>query len=273
MYGSYLLFLVLFPAVGSAPHGIRQHTCPNASFHCPTHNTCCPHADGSYGCVTSEAGNGTAQCCLGASGLACPTGYQCTAYRTHATACVSPSGPLPDPVLSAEWPYPEGMAGWQLPYPTCQALTGPEPVFQMPLVGGLGFPYYSNVGALGSAGAAATAAGVRSADVEVALIVQHGANRNADDYFCSGLRAASLQTVVAASAVAVIAPRFMEPADAPPLHTAWWNGTFPAGCWRAGGETDPAASTTAATISSFAVLDQIVQVSLQCQSVEFGDRG
>ena len=45
------------------------------------------------------------------------------------------------------------------------------------------FRYYSNIGELGSSG---------NEDIEIAMVVQHGAARNADDYYCSGVEAAKL---------------------------------------------------------------------------------
>ena len=52
----------------------------------------------------------------------------------------------------------------------------------------------------------------------------------------------------------------MEPVDNPPSGVVWWNGTFPVGYWRAGAESDPRADPSGGrTVSSFAVLDEIVQ--------------
>ena len=214
--------------------------------------------------------------------LACPTGYMCAPHGQFAAACVSPNGTSPDPMLSDAWPYPMGMAGWQLAYKACPAFDGPPPLFRLPLgaaAGGLFFPYYSTLGELGAvhakkgegeegeggaeggASVPARAAAVSAKDVEVVMIVQHGASRNADDYFCSGVKAAALQTSVSPSVVGVIAPRFMEPQDAPPANTTWWNGTFPFGYWRAGAESDPrAAQDGKTTVSSFAILDRIIDL-------------
>ena len=226
----------------------------DGAYSCPDENTCCRRSDGTYGCVPSEAGIGDAVCCAGGL-LACPANYTCA---PQTKTCVSPAGAQPDPVLSSEWPYPMGMAGWQLAYRPCPAFHGPPPSHSLSLAAAgardLTFPYYSSVGELGSAG---------HEDVTVAMIVQHGANRNADDYYCSGLRAASLHEATptpgtAADTVAVVAPRFMEPPDNPPSNTVWWNGTFPIGYWRAGAESDPRASAAGRTVSSFAVLDALV---------------
>lgn len=52
--------------------------------------------------------------------------------------------------------------------------------------------------------------------VQMAVIVVHGAARNADEYFCSVLKAAELQTQFPRDSVAVYAPWYMEPQDNPP---------------------------------------------------------
>jgi len=98
-------------------------------YYCPDSNTCCPRDDGTYGCVPSEAGDGDAVCCT-AGTFACPANYTCTA-SSHNGACISADGPQPDPELSAEWPYPMGLAGWQLAYHTCPAFKGDPPLFQI----------------------------------------------------------------------------------------------------------------------------------------------
>ena len=265
MTAPLFLFFGLFPAFGSPlfwrlfpAQGPPTVSCSNTSYSCPALNTCCPRPGGTYGCAPFEAG--AAQCCPGRSGLACPAHYRCVVHATRAAVCVSPEGPQPDPRLSAAWPYPSGMAGWQLPYRTCPAFPGAPPRLWLPLgaaAGHLVFPYYSNAGALGPA--AAHAATLRKRDIEAALIVVQGAIDNADDYFCSGLRAAALQRAFSARAVAVIAPHFVERPDPLRPRAAWWNGSFPSGHWRAGGDTDPAASGGGPTVSSFAILDRMVQ--------------
>jgi hypothetical protein len=54
------------------------------------------------------------------------------------------------------------------------------------------------------------ALGVTNADAEIAVVVVHGSDRNADDYFCSMLEAARLQKVWSEKAVLIVAPRFTE---------------------------------------------------------------
>jgi hypothetical protein len=105
------------------------------------------------------------------------------------------------------------------------------------------------------------------ADVTVALIMQHGAARNADDYFCAGVEAARLWSAAQrGEKVLVLAPRFMEAADAPPRGTLWWNGTEAraAGVWRGGSDSDARSDSSGEgrTASSFAALDALVQALL-----------
>jgi len=236
------------------------------AFVCPANTHRC--ADG---CAPVEAG--AAVCC--GDGTACASGYRCADRPSFGPACVRARGdreagpefipgaapgpqPEPVPVLAAAEapgaavPLPMGTAGWELRYHLCRAgalplhrLSLPATPPSQPLL----FPYYSNLGPVGDHAAASA---------EVALIVQHGSGRNADDYFCAGVQAAAMAGLGGGRAL-VLAPRFMEPADGPPPSVAWWNGTFPEGCWRCGAESDPRASRDgSSTVSSFAVLDALL---------------
>ena len=104
------------------------------------------------------------------------------------------------------------------------------------------------------------------------LIVIHGANRNADDYFCAATAAVELQTQFRIEEVLVLAPRFLVPSDLPPS-SRWrqqylqWEDT-PNGPWRYGANAiQPAAAAGAqhhnTNISSFAVLDAMIDSILQ----------
>ena len=154
----------------------------SSSYSCPDKNTCCPTANGGYACVPVEAGEGDAVCC-GMSGLACPAQYTCAPHGARRHACVSSSGPIHCSKCDGNWSYPQGMAGWQLPYHACPAFEGAPPVFRLPLANGMHFEYYSNMGAIGSAGGApTTTTSVQAKDVEIVMIVQHGANRNGPSF-------------------------------------------------------------------------------------------
>ena len=249
---------------------------------CPVGNHACPQ-----GCAPLEAGNAT--CC--GDGTACASGYACAEKRGVGAACVAANSSNSAAAAAAAAtaaaaaaaavaaasaavaaattttatattapktstltkPEPMGTAGWELRYHLCSAnLTLHTLELPAPTPGGttLRFPYYSTGGALG----APTAAGARA---EMALIVQHGANRNADDYFCAGVQAAAMAGYGNGRAL-VLAPRFMEPADQPTQGLVWWNGSYPQGCWRCGAESDPSSSATGRTVSSYAVLDAMV---------------
>ena len=69
----------------------------------------------------------------------------------------------------------------------------------------------------------------------------HGANRNADEYFCTALEAAALQTAYGPGEVLVLAPWFKQPPDALEQGEVYWPGGDPNGAWRAGRDSDGAA--------------------------------
>jgi hypothetical protein len=89
--------------------------------------------------------------------------------------------------------------------------------------------------------------------IDMALIVIHGASRNADDYFCSAMAAVKYQT--AFSNVLVLAPVFMEDVDAlsPSSDFLIWDHQDGNGSWRYG------SNSLYGSISSFSALDQMVE--------------
>ena len=150
----------------------------SSRYSCPDKNTCCPTDSGGYACVPVEAGESDAVCC-GLSGLACPAQYRCAPHGDRHHACVSPAGPLNCSLCNSSWPYPQGMAGWQLPYHACPAFEGAPPIFRLKLADGMHFEYYSNMGAIGGKGGDSNVStSVVAKDIEIVMIVQHGANRN-----------------------------------------------------------------------------------------------
>ena len=94
--------------------------------------------------------------------------------------------------------------------------------------------------------------------VQMAVVVVHGAARNADEYFCSMLEAARLQSQFPRDSVAVYAPWFTEPQDSPPEGVVYWNGADPDGVWRRGEESEPTATPSGETVSSYSVLDRML---------------
>jgi pimeloyl-ACP methyl ester carboxylesterase len=91
---------------------------------------------------------------------------------------------------------------------------------------------------------------------DLILVVVHGAGRNADDYYCSVLAVAQRQE----QSVLVVAPRFPIATEASDAATLVWKDDNGAGPWRYG------ANAVSHPVSSFAVMDQLLQVvSAHCR--------
>jgi len=104
-----------------------------------------------------------------------------------------------------------------------------------------------------------------------AVVVVHGADRNADEYFCAMREASVLQQQYAPGEVLVIAPWFKAaPPDTTLPGEVYWPGGDPNGVWRAGRESDPAADPSGAgrTVSSYTVLDRIAAALLALPGIE-----
>ena len=87
----------------------------------------------------------------------------------------------------------------------------------------------------------------QNATVTRALIMVHGAGRNADHYFSTALAAAFLAGAL--ENTVIVAPRFISPPDKPEANEVVWPNT-----WRSGGT-----STSHAPLTSFDVMDEIVR--------------
>lgn len=136
-----------------------------------------------------------------------------------------------------------GMNSFQPIYRLCH---GPLPKFDARPISGrpdLTVPFYAKV--------------PTAHTVTFAVIVVHGSARNADDYFCTGVEAATLQQHRDSNTIAVFAPHFLEDEDQRSPGELYWNMSFPTGNWKGGGESSPKADSTGkgATASSFDVLD------------------
>jgi hypothetical protein len=113
------------------------------------------------------------------------------------------------------------------------------------------FPYYANQLLRGGGD-----------QYTMALFIQHGALRNAPDYFCSFLKLMRTQTYRPIEEILVIAPDFNYGQDdlVHPMD-AVWNSTKPWGDWRVGAESDPkCCGKSGRTISSFDVLDHMLSL-------------
>jgi len=99
-------------------------------------------------------------------------------------------------------------------------------------------------------------------NIRAAVVIIHGMGRNADDYFCSGTSAASLQTNYDPLSVLVVAPRFLDPSDGQVVLTTddvlpmrWGGNGDKFGAWRYG--ADATSPPPAAGISSFDAMDRL----------------
>ena len=102
-------------------------------------------------------------------------------------------------------------------------------------------------------------------DYTLALLIQHGAMRNAEQYFCSFKQLMQEQGYRDFRDVLIIAPNFNYETDSL-VHPndVYWNASKPWGDWRVGAESDPSCCGnkgrvgTPMTVSSFTVLDHIL---------------
>ena len=202
---------------------------------CPNGNTCCPLGNGGSGCIPNDMGSLNATCCSdGLSG--CAVNYTCESnMECHATFG------LTDPLVQV-------MPRYTLCHPTDDTLTN---VHGFPITNDAKLAYYSSHGNILE---------MHGSGIEMALIVIHGAGRNADDYYCSATAAVKLQQQYPVESVLVIAPWFASVDDndvklvegGTPLQ--WANqGDGP---WRYGAQA--VVPSSAQNMSSFDTLDFIL---------------
>ncbi len=93
-------------------------------------------------------------------------------------------------------------------------------------------------------------------------VIQHGAMRNSQDYWCSFARLMKAQAFRPFSEILVIAPDFNYEYDSL-VHPndAFWNSSKPWGDWRVGAQSDPkCCGGTGLTVSSFHILDHMLGI-------------
>lgn len=193
---------------------------------CPDGNTCCLLQDGSSGCIASDMGKYKASCC-GDGVTGCAVGYAC---RHKGKACIASNKKI-DPLVRV------------LPrYRLCKVKDTETNLHGFVVAPGALLAYYSSHGPIESV----------NKFPEMVLIVVHGANRNADDYFCSVSAAVELQRRF--SNILLIAPRFYSESDKRDnLSFLFWEDSRD-GPWRYGAD-----ALGPAPISSFSALDELVQ--------------
>ena len=120
--------------------------------------------------------------------------------------------------------------------------------YRLQMYGNITFPYYSSQLLYGGG------------NHTMALFIQHGALRDAPDYFCSFKELMLRQHYRPFSEILIIAPDFSYQHD-PLVHPndAFWNSSKPWGDWRVGAESDPkCCGNSESTVSSFDVLDHML---------------
>mmetsp|Transcript_26993 Transcript_26993/g.38698 ORF Transcript_26993/g.38698 Transcript_26993/m.38698 type:complete len:573 (-) Transcript_26993:63-1781(-) len=125
--------------------------------------------------------------------------------------------------------------------------------YRMKLFGNITFPYHAS---------SRLAAGGK---YTMALLIQHGAMRNAEEYFCSFKRLMRAQNYRDFRDILIIAPNFnYEHDELVHPNDVFWNSSKPWGDWRVGAESDPDCCGnkghmgTPKTFSSYEVLDHIL---------------
>jgi pimeloyl-ACP methyl ester carboxylesterase len=171
-------------------------------------------------------GKYNASCC-GDGATGCAVGYAC---REKENDCIVSSEKNSDPLLHV------------LPrYRLCKA-QDTENLHGLSVAPGALLAYYSSHGPIENI----------TGSPDMALLIVHGANRNADDYFCSASAAVELQTTF--SNVLLIAPRFYSEYDQREnLSFLFWKDDRD-GPWRYGAD-----AMGPTTISSYTALDELVQ--------------
>ena len=201
---------------------------------CPDGNTCCLTKKRTSGCIPADMGALNATCC-GDLETGCPLGYRCRTIASRKDCLVNKDNNLQDELVQV------------LPrYHLCQA----EEIQRLyglivDEVTGTKLAYYSSEGSLEKNQSI-------GGHFDRVLIVIHGANRNADDYFCSAKSAWELHN--STEMILIIAPVFYSIADVrqDPLFLAWADDKD--GPWRYGADSVHPIQT-----SSFAALDMLVE--------------
>jgi pimeloyl-ACP methyl ester carboxylesterase len=224
-------------------YGLEQCSEEKGSGFCPTGNTCCRRADGKSGCVPDDLGSFNATCCNDEHNTGCAVGYECS-YEKY-VGCVAGEN-ITDPLVQVLPRYHLGHSDRldrveKLPLRT-------ESTEQF-------LHYYSSHGDLTNM--------KNGTAIRMVLFIIHGAGRNADDYFCAASASVELQGVYALDSVLIVAPHFPITDDREICATAGaacWEEDGSGGPWRYG--ADAIASLSATNFSSFAVLDQFIDILL-----------
>lgn len=255
-YNIYLLFL-LHVTVAITSAWVK---CGNNTV-CPDGNTCCMNAIAHGGCISNDMGSSNATCCSDQR-TGCPVGYICREdnFGMSQNDCMATAdAPMADKFVQ------------KLPrYRLCQVSHEMSQFHGINIsavdksdIGSSNNDRYHNLNdnpndngnrvQLGYYSSHGSVDRITPQDIDMILIVIHGAGRNSDDYFCSALAATKIQQRW--KNVWVIAPKFFEDIDKPPKEFLYWDHADGDGTWRYGANSSNGGLTG---ISSFAAMDQFV---------------
>ena len=291
-----LLHLIVVPRWSATTQALEFCGSQQGGGVCPTGNTCCPFSTASSpsvanrtlktsssACIPNDLGSHNATCChddkiakvfdrtklFTGSGTTttksgCPVGYACTTHsddnpdRTEGTQfCLANDSFVNiDPLLPVLPRYPI------YPCPQIKHIYG----FSSHNVSNTKkLAYYSSHGDIQKSMASSTTLNWKSSIRHVVIMI-HGANRNADDYFCS-LHAIAQHQQMNPSEILLLVPWFVSTSDSPviPLVNGgepyrWDTSRDVSGPWRYG--ANAVSSSTSFETSSFALLDGIVSYVL-----------
>jgi len=209
---------------------------------CPDGSTCCRKFDGKSGCIPSDMGRYNATCCSDHGMTGCPLGYACSDIVGDEGGCqVVNRSSYTDPLVQ------------HLPrYVLCDA-TGIDHVYGLTISNGSEFAYYSSHGSIDGISSRVFPTN-HSQEIQMALILIHGASRNGDDYFCTARACADLQDTY--ENVLVIAPQFYSENDVRPRKELLYWDSDKDGSWRYGAD----AIGPVPDISSFSCLDKLIDL-------------
>jgi hypothetical protein len=296
---SFIIFTACLLVTSVLTNGFEFCSDQDGGGICPTGNTCCRYLDStisyvSSGCIPNDLGSYNASCCYetnyATSG--CPVGYTCVDnsaaigdFGTDATclATTDKSWASPDPLLTVLPRYP------LYPCPQIQHIYGFS-IRQDHIVGrSSDVRFRGSSGIRNIEGNEAKLAYYSShgnlqdddneswrLEIKQVIFMIHGANRNADDYFCSTQSLLShppknVQNVLPLQSVLLIAPWFATTVDGDiPLTNGGaalrWNGSDVSGTWRYGANAifpSFVRRHSTSTYSSFALLDSMISFVLE----------
>lgn len=232
--------------------GWQQCALEDGGGKCPDHDTCCPTvAAGVSSCIPARSHDpedALRHCCDKETG--CGYGYECAKDADGRPYC------------KLEEDHPSNLSNDTSRYELCTVPIGMQDIVGFPMGEGGSFQvaYYSNMGDV-------TAASNAHLGVEKVLIMIHGSERNADDYFCAALSLLDDDSENTMESTLIIAPIFASPEDPYELENlliwADHDETYPLShSWRYG------ADAMNAPISSYAVLDSMVEY-LESATLQF----